>query len=461
MAGAILGKFSGKSCDSNVFNNNDMLLNRELFENVLASDEYKDGIERGHYIGYLGHPEDPGCQDFQNACIVMTSMNLEKNGDVHADFNLVDTPVGRIVKAFIDAGVKFGISIRGAGDVAGDGRVDPDTFIFRGYDLVAFPAYNDCVPEFQAVAASKDVDKQKKYRKVCAAVETNLSSITSCAALELIKDQLVEGSEPYMQVSQRLEELSTPEQPVEVEVEIPAEKECSIESQQVNALVSMYSDALQTIEQLQGENSRLQDALQEVNTSFVHASSKMKRIQRIHQSQINAMDNAVTAAEKEAEIQRDKCVIANKRIDQLNSELKSAKNLNLNYSQKIQSSKSLLAEKDSELSRLSSKLRETVTSSKELMANASNCDARVNELDHRIAAAEEMIFAYQQAYANMFANALGKKVSNLSVTASTTPEALRKSIIGSTSTANIPAKPEYSEIEYFESEDDESGIVTI
>ena len=73
---SILGTFSGKSCDSNVFNNNDMHLGRKLFENVIASQEYKDGIKRGHYIGFLGHPEDPGCQDFRNACIVMTSMML-------------------------------------------------------------------------------------------------------------------------------------------------------------------------------------------------------------------------------------------------------------------------------------------------------------------------------------------------------------------------------------------------
>lgn len=451
MAGAILGKFSGKSCDSNVFNNNDMHLGRELFENVIASDEYKDAIARGHYIGYLGHPEDPACQDFQNACIVMTSMNIEDNGDIHADFNLVDTPVGRIVKAFIDAGVKFGISIRGAGDVAGDGEVDPDTFIFRGYDLVAFPAYNDCVPEFQAIAASKDVDKQKKYKKVCAAVQTNLSSITSCEALEVIKDQLVEGSEPYVQVSERLEELATPEvvtEPVEV----------SVHDEQVNALVTMYSDALGTIEQLEDENARLEEAVQTVNTSYLEASKKIKSMSRIHASQIASLDDAVVAAEKRADAEHKKYVNASKRIQQLSAKVNDVEKVNLNYSQKIQSSKSLLSQKDKEIERLRSQLRETVTASKELRTNASNCDARVNELEARVQAAEEMVFAYQQAYANMFANALGKKVSNLSVTASTTPEDLRKSILGSTSTSNIPAKPDYSD-EYFDEEDD--GLVSV
>ena len=43
-ASAILGTFTGKCCDAAVFNNNSMKLNRQLFENLLASDEYKDAI---------------------------------------------------------------------------------------------------------------------------------------------------------------------------------------------------------------------------------------------------------------------------------------------------------------------------------------------------------------------------------------------------------------------------------
>ena len=93
----------------------------------------KHFIELGHYIGFLGHPEDPGCQEFKDACIVMKEGHVDPDGQVYGKFDLVNTPVGRIVKALIDAGVQFGISVRGAGDVASDGYVDPDTFIFRGF----------------------------------------------------------------------------------------------------------------------------------------------------------------------------------------------------------------------------------------------------------------------------------------------------------------------------------------
>lgn len=38
---AVIGQFTGKCCDSNVVNNNDMHLGRQLFENLFASDEYE------------------------------------------------------------------------------------------------------------------------------------------------------------------------------------------------------------------------------------------------------------------------------------------------------------------------------------------------------------------------------------------------------------------------------------
>ena len=126
---SVLGTFTGKCCDSNVFNNNDMHLSREVFETLMASDEYKRAMQNRHYMGFCGHPDNSDCQDFEHACIVMTDMRLLDNGEVEGDFDLIDTPVGRIVKAFIDAGVNFGISIRGLGDVDANGEVDPDQFM--------------------------------------------------------------------------------------------------------------------------------------------------------------------------------------------------------------------------------------------------------------------------------------------------------------------------------------------
>lgn len=465
---SLLGKFSGKSCDSNVFNSNDMHLGKELFENIIASEEYKDAIERGHYIGFLGHPEDPACQEFQNACIVMTSMSLDDNGEVSAEFNLINTPVGQIVKAFVDAGVKFGISIRGAGDVGGDGEVDPDTFIFRGFDLVAFPAYNDCVPVFQEIAASADIEEQKKYKKICATVKKNLKSITSSDALCIIKDQMVRNSDPYKQVESRIEELCEPccnEELCDLQDENIEDK--SFEKEQLDIMVDMYSEALEKIECLESEVNRLDSSLQNVTVQSASESKKLKVMKRIHASQIEKLDNITAEKELLLEKEHKKLVEASREVKSLKLAVVNSKKLNLNYSQKIITKGRSIKQKELEIENLNSKLRETVTASKELKAKTSNYDAQIASLNQKVQAAEDMVYSYQKAYANIYANALGKEVSNISVTTSTSPEELRKVILGGTSTVNIPAKPEYSdleEMEYFgddEEVDSDTGIVSI
>ena len=204
----IIGTFTGKCADSNIENANGMYLGPELWRSLFDSEEYKRAMKFKQYIGFLGHPEDPGCMDFKDACIVMKECHLEDDGSVHGSFDLVDTPVGRIVKTFIDAGVTFGISVRGAGDVASDGEVNPDSFVFRGFDLVSFPAYQDAVPTFTEIAASSDIEKQVKYKAVCAAINNNLQSVTSSAAIDVMKDQFSPKSHMYMNLESRQNEIN-------------------------------------------------------------------------------------------------------------------------------------------------------------------------------------------------------------------------------------------------------------
>ena len=101
----ILGTYEGEALDTNITNNNGLDITAEVIKQVLASDEYAQGLENGWFIGFLGHPEDPNCMDFKDGCIVLTDMSIDDNGKVYAKFNLIDTPVGRIVKTLQDAGV--------------------------------------------------------------------------------------------------------------------------------------------------------------------------------------------------------------------------------------------------------------------------------------------------------------------------------------------------------------------
>ena len=430
---AVIGQFTGKCCDANVVNNNDMHLGKELFENLFASDEYKRAMENRHYIGFIGHPNDPGCQDYKDACIVMTDCHLDESGDVYGTFDLIDTPVGRIVKTFIDAGVTFGISIRGAGDVASDGEVDPETFCFRGFDLVTFPAYDDCIPEFREIAASTDLNKQKKFKKVCAAIDSNLKEITSCDALKVIQEQFTEGTDEFNKIGERIDELSAgPEVTAE-----DADREAVLE-QQVAALTDLYTE---TVNEKNSLVQSLADSQAACSSLEIACARKIASYKRIVASQVKDLQEENAEITRKAKIQASRSL---NQIDSLKDQLAQANSIserlkenNLKYNQKIQSNSVLIAQKDSTIDDLKSQLSETVTASKRLEKKTSDLDAEKESLLSRVTAAEKLVLEYQQVYADMYANALGVHLDNLPITASTSVQGLKEMISAGTSTSNM------------------------
>lgn len=526
---SVLGTYTGKCCDSNVFNNNDMHLSREVFETLMASDEYKRAMQNHHYIGFLGHPDNSDCQDFEHACLVMKDMRLADDGEIEGDFDLVNTPVGRIVKAFIDVGVNFGISIRGLGDVDANGEVDPDQFIFRGFDLVTFPAYDDCIPEFKEVAASTDIKKKANYKKVCAAIDANLQAIKSSEALTLIKEQLPDDSEEYIKVDNRLKELNEEVAETVSEVDNDEAIAIAVTEQKLEAMTDLYLEAKAEVRELEQKITDLSSSNQDLTVQCSTMKQKQARFKRIVANQLEDADSTIEDAEHQIQAAENKAskyeaafrrmqaslksaqhelrnanqvlasteakldeknqkiadlnkecrgqVMANNRLKQrLNNinaareaqkdDIKASKDLNLKYQQKIEANSEAISQKDSQIEDLKSKLRETVTASQKLESKASNLDEKNRELLSRVEAAEEMVLSYQQAYADIYANALGVCLRGLPITASTSVEELKQMIKSGTSTASIPAASAYSEVvegDYIEGDetvlDDEDGDI--
>lgn len=439
MANKVLGQFVGKCCDANVVNNNDMHLGEKLFKNLFASAEYKRAMKNRHYIGFLGHPDIIDCMDYKDACIVMTDCQLLENGEVEGTFDLINTPVGRTVKSFIDAGVNFGISIRGAGDVASDGEVDPDTFIFRGFDLVTFPAYDDCIPEFKEVAASTDIEKQKKYKKVCATINTELKNITSSSALEVIRDQFNEGTDEYNNITDRIDELA--QEPIAAEL-TDDEVKMDVLEQKVTALTDLYADAQNTISELEEE---LVKVTNQAEGELVAANSRMAHYKRIVSNQLrdaneSYREQVVANTKLNSELHDVKAKLFSAR-----KEIKSAQQLNLKYQRKIEAHSDIVSKKDSAVEDFKSQLNETVVAKTQLESKVRRLTTDNQELKDRVEAAEKMLLEYQQAYANMFASALGKHVSNLTVNSATSVKELKDMICSGTNTANVASAPDYDD----------------
>lgn len=436
---AILGTFEGEALDTNITNLNGMDITREVIENVLASEEYERGIQYRWFVAFAGHPEDPLCQEYSNAAGVLTDMWIEDNGKVYAKLDLLNTPVGRIIKTMIDAGVTFGISIRGAGDVVG-GVVDPDTFMFRGFDFVGFPAFPESIPEFTAIAASTDPAQRQKYQKICATVQSELENITSSEALDTLKSQFAPNSDIYKSIEKRAENIKSTET-------------FNIDRQKLEAMTDMYLDSQAIVASQQVEIRNLKSQLRSSVYANKRRTSAIERITAAQMSDIQVSLDQVTAS-------RD----AYKRNNvSLTKRLEAAEKSNLIYKQKVEASKQRqateLEQKDSIIASLKSDMRKTVTASKEQERATTDLVADNERLSSQLDVVEANLQAYQDAYANIYASALGVSVDHLQVSSATTVEELQDKIAEATNTANI--SPAVTIGDVYMTDDNEDDLITL
>lgn len=438
----IIGTYEGESMDTNITNNNGLDITAEVIENVLESDEYARGIEYGWFIGFLGHPEDPNCMDFRNGCIVLRDMTLNDDGKVHAKFDLLNTPVGEIVKTYIDAGVRFGISIRGAGDIV-NRSVDPNTFVFRGYDLVSFPAFPESIPTFTEIAASTSLEDQKKYKAICTAVKNNLSSITSASTIDVLKSQFAPQSEEYKMLESR-------KQAIEDTDCVDDSEDVDINEQKIESMTQLYLDTLQNVSVLASEL----ESMKQSNAAITSATRrKIAALHRITSSQLHdALSglDSITAAYND--LKHKHSILCAQLSDQ--------KKTNLIYKQKVENSTNELKKKNKIIASLQSELRETVTASSKIKASASNLGVTNDELQNELRMCKKQLGDFQNAYASMYAAALGVDLTPMSIKASTSVDELQDLVAGATNTINMPSAVTVEPV-YLDDEIDDDDLATL
>lgn len=468
---AILGTFEGECADANITNLNGLDITREVWENVFDSEDYKKAIRLGHLIGFLGHPDDPNCMDFEHACIVMTAGSIDDDGIVHGSFNLVDTPVGRIVKSFIDAGVTFGISVRGAGDIINN-SVDPDTFVFRGFDLVTFPAYPDSIPEFKEIAASTDLDTQARYKAVCASIKDNIDGLNTVESVDMIKSHFAKQSKEYKMLQDRKHEIECAAHTLEDIEDLTDEERIELLERQLYAMIQLYLDAKRELAEKSRESAIVDNNLRTIEGDYRRKIASMQRIfldqtdalqtdmniltsrYRTVVASNNVLKTKITKSKKSQKLAK---IQASQSLDELESlkddynKLKSInaslhrdmhalksqyeelQSTNLSYREKIEHHDQKDAEQKEVLASVQSRLDETVIKMKDLESKASNSDVKNKELVAAIHASENLLEEYQDAYASLYSSAIGVPTPSVSVTASTSVKDLQRLISSNTS----------------------------
>jgi len=113
-------------------------------ESVLAKEmtRYnKEYIETKRALGELGHPDGPTINGDRVSHLI-TEMTQVKS-DFHGKAKILSTPMGEIVKTFIDEGVKIGVSTRGLGSVKAskEGAMEvQEDFHLATVDIVTDPS---------------------------------------------------------------------------------------------------------------------------------------------------------------------------------------------------------------------------------------------------------------------------------------------------------------------------------
>lgn len=434
----ILGTYTGECADANITNANGLDITREVWETVFNSEEYKIALKNSWYLGYLGHPEDPNCMDFKDACIVMREGHIDDNGKVYGTFDLVDTPVGRVVDAFQKAGVTFGISVRGAGEIY-DNSVDPESFVFRGFDLVSFPAYPDAIPEFTRIAASSDIETQRRYKAVCAAVAKNAKDISSVSTVDTLQKFFAKQSNEYATLQKRRDAIMSSTHP-----------DTALIQQKLEGMTNLYADEHAKSTKLQAEVTMLRRRIAAATSTN---RRKIKSIQRISAAQNAELDKrlaAVTARGDALSRQNKKLIVANTKLRSENNNISTAnkdlKSKNLKYYQEVKANTQILSDKDAQLSKLRNQLDETVVERKSAEGKSSNLGAKLADLKTQLQASQQLIEEYQNAYATIYANAVGTNLNNITITATTSVSELQ-SLINRSATV---------ECSYTEADDEET-----
>jgi hypothetical protein len=124
-------------------NRNNRLYRKNILEREVG--KYQDLIKEKRALGELGHPTNPSI-NLQQASHLMTDLRFEGN-DVIGRAKLLDTPMGKIAKNFVEEGVRLGVSSRGLGSLKlnkeGVNEVQDD-FHLATIDIVADPSGPEC-----------------------------------------------------------------------------------------------------------------------------------------------------------------------------------------------------------------------------------------------------------------------------------------------------------------------------
>jgi len=125
-------------------NRNGRIYSKELWQNVLDSEYWKDMMANNSLCGEVVHPGDERSESDSFEIDTSKVSHRIKEAHIEGDklmgtVEILDTVEGRNLASLVNAGVTVGISARGIGDLDGD-TVDPYTYQLKTFDITLRPS---------------------------------------------------------------------------------------------------------------------------------------------------------------------------------------------------------------------------------------------------------------------------------------------------------------------------------
>lgn len=169
-------KIAGLYAKADVVNENVRLYKYRLWDILLNHrPEFRKKLESRRVLGELGHPDivDTTLRDVSH---IVTALELQKNGDVYGESEILDTPSGRILRVLYEARVELGISSRG--------------YLPEGVNLIPEGNYLVVPDEYELITFDFVIDPSSPgaFPKLQESVQTNLKTILTESRKYINKD---------------------------------------------------------------------------------------------------------------------------------------------------------------------------------------------------------------------------------------------------------------------------------
>lgn len=274
--------------------------NKDLWEQALNDDVFKEKIANKGLFLELGHPDREEI-DMASACACIPETPKIINNDLYAIVDVLDTPAGRILNTLIDYGFKPGISSRGTGDVVGD-EVDPDTFILETWDIVNVPALQKA-----RLSIAEGLDKNTIKLKQALNESLNKASVEDRKIIEesLRNLNIDISTTPDKKDSVNIEKTSTKQPISEIDANNNGSKELIKSLQEAIKEKAVYEEKIKSLqEQLIASNNRISklESKEEEQQSISNEIGKLKESLKIKSSSNLKLKESLNKKEQQIKI---------------------------------------------------------------------------------------------------------------------------------------------------------------